>query len=170
MHTFKDNEARQWSINLTVGGLKAVRGATGKDLATAYGGTLIDEIEADPAMLVDILSVLCERQIAEKKMDAASFAESFSGDSIGDAKRALYQELVDFQDCPEKRAVLGGIIAESEKVRKEGGEKAMTLIANGTLRKLLQAQVKSTLASIGGLSIASPESPESTPTDSPSES
>lgn len=98
MEKFKDKLDREWLVEVDNSMLADLREA-GLDLAKfprdespetvkTFGATLMGVL-MDPERLGNILSVLCQDQIAERNLDARAFAKGFNADALSAAGDAV---------------------------------------------------------------------------------
>ena len=116
MQTFRDNAGTPWELSINVASMRRVRDVLGVNLGTIIDGRLMQQILDDPALLGDILYVLCKTQCDERKISDYDFGASLAGESIEAATNALLQELIDFFP-PAKRAMLNqlrGLLRSAE--------------------------------------------------------
>ena len=99
---------------------------------------LLEKISEDPILLVDLLFVLCEKQVKERNMSTEDFANVFSGEVIENAVNALLYEIIDF--FPEtKKAVLKKILDTGKKMQGEAEKLILEKLANVNLEQMLNA-------------------------------
>lgn len=104
MKKFKDNQNREWDVILNVMEMKKLRASLGLDLINVItldkkGDVkvdLIDKIVNDPCLLVDILYVICEKQVKDAGLTDIEFGSAMAGEAIENATSAFLDELVDF--------------------------------------------------------------------------
>ena len=111
MRTFKDNQGRDWSVQFTVGTIKRVRELLGVNLVSIADGdpagdVINTRLQTDFEFIVDVLYCVCKPQADELGVNDIAFGESLGGDSLGDAQRALIEELVLFFPNPSSRRVI----------------------------------------------------------------
>lgn len=104
MKTFTDRFGNQWTLDIAVPEIKAVREALGINLFDAFAGDygLYSEIISDPEKLVAVAYVLCRDQVAAKAMTAEEFGHGMAGDALRALGDAFGEALVDF--FPNARA------------------------------------------------------------------
>lgn len=170
MRSFKDNQGRQWTVEVNVAALKRVRGLTGTDLVQVIEGEggLIEKLVRDPVLLCDVVYALCKPE-ADARTPAVSdeeFGRSMAGDAIEHATAALLEELVGFCPSPRDRANLGRVLQATRTVMDRARdlvEKRLdTLLEQGALENLADRIVSAPPPS-GGSSTSAPASPASTP-------
>lgn len=118
MRMFKDNQGREWTVEITVATIKRVRGLAGVDLMEVLEGTngLIEKLVRDPVLLCDVLYAVCKPQADERQVSDEAFGASMAGDAIEHATAALLEELVDFCPSPRDRANLGRVLKATREV------------------------------------------------------
>ena len=164
MKIFKDARGNSWEININVAAIKRVRDLLNADLLDIQ--TTMPRLLGDPIFLVDMLYCLCKTQLEGQGITDEQFGESIAGDVLGAAKNALMEELKSFFPSPQERAAVDKAIQK--------GTQMVNLLREKSLMKMeevdLDAEVDKILALFGTTSTNSPESLESIPTPSPSES
>ena len=103
MRVFKDKNDFSWEIEVNISALKKVKSYLDLNLLDIFKQNpetqkfeLLEKISEDPILLVDLLFVLCEKQVKERNMNAEDFANVFSGEVIENAVNALLYEIIDF--------------------------------------------------------------------------
>ncbi len=153
MKTIKDTFGREWTFALNVYEFKRTRDKFGNLLDPRFFWTKT----ADSVFLVDLLFALVEREAKERKIDEATFAKSFYGDAIEDARQKLLEEYLDFfpsRRRPVLRAALNRVNAIDAKIRARV-ESVLTEI---------EKRVDAGEIDFSDLLSNSPESPDSIPT------
>ncbi len=165
MHTFKDNQGREWTIEITVAAIKRVRGLAGVDLMEVLEGSngLIERLVRDPVLLCDVIYAACKPQADERQISDEAFGASMAGDAIEHATAALLEELVDFCPSPRDRANLGRVLMATREVMDKARDvverRIDELIDGGALeRAVLEAVPPTVEAAAGGSSGSAPAS------------
>lgn len=165
MRTFKDNQGREWTVEITVAAIKRVRGLAGVDLMEVLEGSngLIEKLVRDPVLLCDVIYAACKPQADERQVSDEAFGASMAGDAIEHATAALLEELVDFCPSPRDRANLGRVLKATrdvmDKARDVVERRIDELIDGGTLeRAVLEAVPPTVEAAAGGSSGSAPAS------------
>ncbi len=165
MHTFKDNQGREWTVEITVAAIKRVRGLAGVDLMEVLEGSngLIEKLVRDPVLLCDVIYAACKPQADEREVADEAFGASMAGDAIEHATAALLEELVDFCPSPRDRANLGRVLKATrdvmDKARDVVERRIDDLIDGGALeRAVLEAVPPTVEAAAGGSSGSAPAS------------
>lgn len=165
MRTFKDNQGREWTVEITVAAIKRVRGLAGVDLMEVLEGSngLIEKLVRDPVLLCDVIYAACKPQAYEREVADEAFGASMAGDAIEHATAALLEELVDFCPSPRDRANLGRVLKATrdvmDKARDVVERRIDDLIDGGALeRAVLEAVPPTVEAAAGGSSGSAPAS------------
>ena len=116
MRSFKDNQGRQWSVEINVTAIKRVRGLTGEDLMQVIEGTLIEKLIRDPVLLCDVVYALCKPEADARSVSDEEFGKAMAGDAIEAATTAVLEELVGFCPSPRDRANLGRVLQATNRV------------------------------------------------------
>lgn len=165
MRTFKDNQDREWTVEITVAAIKRVRGLAGVDLMEVLEGSngLIEKLVRDPVLLCDVIYAACKPQADERQITDEAFGASMAGDAIEHATAALLEELVDFCPSPRDRANLGRVLKATrdvmDKARDVVERRIDELIDGGALeRAVLEAVPPTVEAAAGGSCGSAPAS------------
>ncbi len=165
MRTFKDNQGREWTVEITVAAIKRVRGLAGVDLMEVLEGSngLIEKLVRDPVLLCDVIYAACKPQADERQITDEAFGASMAGDAIEHATAALLKELVDFCPSPRDRANLGRVLKATREVMDKARDvverRIDELIDGGALeRAVLEAVPPTVEAAAGGSSGSAPAS------------
>lgn len=165
MRTFKDNQNREWTVEITVAAIKRVRGLAGVDLMEVLEGSngLIEKLVRDPVLLCDVIYAACKPQADERQITDEAFGASMAGDAIEHATAALLEELVDFCPSPRDRANLGRVLKATrdvmDKARDVVERRIDELIDGGALeRAVLEAVPPTVEAAAGGSCGSAPAS------------
>ncbi|MCR9218211.1 MAG: hypothetical protein NXI14_13545, partial [bacterium] len=80
MRTFKDNQGREWTVEITVAAIKRVRGLAGVDLMEVLEGSngLIEKLVRDPVLLCDVIYAACKPQADERQVTDETFGASMA--------------------------------------------------------------------------------------------
>ncbi len=119
MPSFKDSEGRTWTIDINVATLKRVRTLINVDLAQVLQGKLIDDLLADPILLVDVVYCCVKPQADERKVSDEQFGTAMAGDTIHFATNALLESIVLFCPSPKDRANLDTMLKTMEKGKEK---------------------------------------------------
>ncbi len=159
MKSFKDCEAREWSIAITVDVIKRVRRMCEVDLLDLIEGRLIEKFILDPILLCDVLYAVCQPQADERNLSDEDFGRSMAGDAIEHATRALLEDIADFYPSPRERAEIKKVIALAWEAVDMAHDKIEAKLDSGEIQKA----IREALANAGDSSGSTPELSESTP-------
>ena len=137
MPSFRDNQDRRYTIDLTIGSAKRVRDTVGVNLLRILDEPqMLADLSGDPIQFVDMLYVLVQPQVKEYGLTDEQFGESLAGDSIEAATNAFLEALVAFFP-PARRAALRKILdrATDHLARQESELKR--IVDDGTLDRAI---------------------------------
>ena len=165
MRAFKDNQGRQWSVDINVTAIKRVRGLTGEDLMQVIEGTLIEKLIRDPVLLCDVVYALCKPEADSRSVSDEEFGKAMAGDAIEAATTAVLEELVSFCPSPRDRANLGRVLQATRKVMDRARDLVEKKLESGELDRLADRLLSegSGAAIAGSSSTSAPASSASTP-------
>lgn len=164
MHRFRDNTGREWCLSLNGWQLKRLKEQIGFD---ARDHESIFQAVGDPALLCDVLYVLCQEQADKDGVTDRQFGEALTGDAIDSAADAYMQESVDFfpqRQRPALKAMLTKIQEMQDRATTLAEEKmnspAMQAMIGRAMSEASQ-NIDDLLAGMntGSLSGTAPESP-----------
>jgi hypothetical protein len=181
MHAFKDNEGRDWPISINVDSIKRVRALLQVNLLDAVDGKLIEQLDADPILLVDVIYVLCKPTADAANITDEQFGKAMGGDAIDSATVAFLEELTDFfprgrrqllKKAAAKLEICRDMALRSANKALDSGklETAMAKVIAAKERQANAALEKSLLQLCGEVSGNSQASSESTQDPEPTES
>lgn len=162
MRSFRDNQGRQWSVEINVTAIKRVRGLTGEDLMQVIEGTLIEKLIRDPVLLCDVVYAICKPEADSRSITDEDFGKAMAGDAIEAATTAVLEELVGFCPSPRDRANLGRVLQATRKVMDRARDLVEKKLDSGELDRLAD-RLLSGEATAGSSPISAPESSASTP-------
>lgn len=162
MRSFKDNQGRQWSVEINVTAIKRVRGLTGEDLMQVIEGTLIEKLIRDPVLLCDVVYAICKPEADTRNVSDEEFGKAMAGDAIEAATTAVLEELVGFCPSPRDRANLGRVLQATRKVMDRARDLVEKKLDSGELDRLAD-RLLSGGATAGSSSTSAPESSASIP-------
>ena len=162
MRSFKDNQGRQWSVEINVTAIKRVRGLTGEDLMQVIEGTLIEKLIRDPVLLCDVVYAICKPEADARSISDEEFGKAMAGDAIEAATTAVLEELVGFCPSPRDRANLGRVLQATRKVMDRARDLVEKKLDSGELDRLAD-RLLSGEATAGSSSTSAPESSASIP-------
>jgi len=143
MKSFKDMSGRTWSIAITVGSLRRVRGLCDIDLTDAISdhGKLIDRLSSDPILLCDVIFAICKPEADKLSISDEDFGAAMAGDAIEHATAALLDDLVDFFPGP-KRAVLHRAMQKLKTYQNKALELVALKLDDPAMDKQFETSVK----------------------------
>ncbi len=127
MRTFTDNAGRTWTLSLSFGAVKRVRGLLDVNLLELDKGEppLLTRLGTDPILLVDVIFAVIKPQADGLGVTDEQWAESMGGEAMLAAQKAFYGEVADFtrsQGRPDmakaalaQHALIARVIAMSEE-------------------------------------------------------
>jgi len=154
MRSFNDNADRTWTLSLTIGAVKRLKGLLDVDLLALAEGDppLLTRLGTDVILLCDVIFALVKPQADQAGVSDEVFGAALGGDAILSAQKAFYEELSDFflklgrpdlsRAVTTQQALIGAAV--------EATRKRLEIIDP-------QAEVQ---AIFGGRSTGSPPSPE----------
>jgi hypothetical protein len=165
MRSFKDNQGRQWSVEINVTAIKRVRGLTGEDLMQVIEGTLIEKLIRDPVLLCDVVYAICKPEADARSVSDEEFGKAMAGDAIEAATTAVLEELVGFCPSPRDRANLGRVLQATRKVMDRARDLVEKKLDSGELDRLADRLLSegSEGATAGSSSTSAPASSASIP-------
>jgi len=190
MATFKDNQGKQWTIDLDGPTILRVRSATcdipgcthlqsrkceGIDLADV-SGDVYRELASDPVMLVNALWLICKPQADSDGISDQQFGGRIVGDIFDSATAAIRRAYADFSPA-WKKEILDAVANKDETIRRKSIEMAIKKINDPALEANylaakeaeLDEEIKKLLIRSSSAT-SSPASSASAPTAEPSAS
>ena len=157
MKTFNDNAGRTWTIAVNVDAVKRVRDLLGEDLLDIK--QILERLMLDPILLCDVVYCVCKPQADTEKISDEDFARAMAGDTIGHAKRALLEDLVDFFPEAKDRQNMKTALQKFDTMADRAKELIKTRLNSPKLSREIEAALSAVGDSFGSL----PESSASTP-------
>jgi hypothetical protein len=138
MAKFKDNQNREWVVEITVATIKRVRSLLGVDLLQIAEGKLTDAILSDPVMLVDVLYAVCKPEAEAGGVSDEDFGRAMAGDAIDSATQALLEALASF--FPSRRGeLLRRVVAATNTALDKAVTLAEQRLSSGELERIAEA-------------------------------
>ncbi|MEM1213786.1 MAG: hypothetical protein AAGI68_15970 [Planctomycetota bacterium] len=131
MARFTDGEGREWSLRLTVGGIKRVKEAMDMDLSEVIESDTLERLQ-HVLTATEVLWLLIEPEAERHGVTAASFGESLAGDEYAAALEALLEAVVDFSPGP-RRAMLRRMLEASKTLQGRAADEVEKRISGGVL-------------------------------------
>lgn len=157
MPSFRDNQDREWNVELTVTEISRLRKRLGVNLLDGYDvktkqpRDILRALTTDWELLVNALYVICEPQCVAAGVSDEDFGRSLLGEHIEAATTALVEALCDFFQNTDRGRILR---------LATNAEKTMQTVAT----------LDAVLSRFGGSASSLPQSPDSNPTAAPSAS
>ena len=123
--TFTDTDGRKWTPKLTL--FEAARVKRQLDINMEELDDITRMVQ-DPALLCDVLFVVCETEANARCVNAETFGRSLAGDAIKAARQALLMAVSDFFEDTRKRTAFSEYI----QAMTEEGDKTLDLIMKST--------------------------------------
>lgn len=161
MPTFKDNQGREWPVEINVAAVKRVRRLLDVDLLQIYEGKLLDQLATDPILLVDVLYVLCKPEADARSVSDEDFGRAMAGDAIDAASRAFQESIVLFHRSPKVRANLGRVVEAQERALDQVADQVSQRLdedLEGIVQGAVAAAMESAPPLSGGSSTSAPAS------------
>jgi len=136
-HKFKDNEGREWSLALNGWQLKNLKERINFD---ARDSQSILQAANDPAILCDVLFVLCEDQCKAAGVSGRQFGESLGGDAIESAAEAYIQATIDFFPQRQRQAIQM-MLAKMKETQNRAMEMAKEKLTGAEMEKLITKEL-----------------------------
>lgn len=138
MGSFKDNQERTWSIDLTVGKLKRIRSTLDINLLDGNPNTF-DNLAEDVFVMHDLVWLLCEEQAAKREISEEEFGAAVVGDPIADAIGVVLGAIPDFFRG-RKKSLLRKALAKMHEARTQAEKLAEETLDDPALQaKMLEA-------------------------------
>ena len=157
MRSFKDNQGRSWTIQVTVDTVKRVRGLVSVDLLEIVEGTLIDRLMRDPILLCDVVYAVCKPEAESRSVTDEEFGRAMAGDAIEKATHALLESIVDFFQNARDRENLRRVLEAVRSAMNRTRDLIEQRVSTGELDRI----VESALATAGPSSTSAPGSSDS---------
>lgn len=101
--SFKDDLGREWSLRLDFSLVRSIRDAVGIDLLNLeQQGSSLQKMADDPALLVDVVYLMCEKQCQRRKISDEEFGQGFTGETFQLAAAAFMEALISFTPPPRR--------------------------------------------------------------------
>jgi hypothetical protein len=142
MSIFTDYEKRVWQVRIDAPSIAAVRSECNVDLGAIDCKWIT--LEDDPITLISVLWLLCRQNAEAEGIDQLTFSRLLFGDVLGDATRALFEAIAEFQP-PKQRTVVQLFVAKHAELQRRTYEAAMRKVNQGTLQDALLAKLESQL-------------------------
>jgi hypothetical protein len=141
--SFKDDLGREWNLRLDFSLVRSIRDSLGVDLLSLeQQGNALTRMADDPALLVDVVYLICEKQCQRRKISDEEFGHGFTGETFQTAAAAFMEALVSFTPPPRRD------LAKFAMTMTTGAMEAATETAKQILQKTLD-EAQEQLATCG---------------------
>lgn len=141
MATFKDDNGKEWDLQLDAPKIIAVREECDERFMLDSGDeNTFARLAADPVLLCRVLFVLCAEQREDRKVSEKDFYRALGGDAIDSATDALLKAIVSFTPRRQRELLEVGA-AKTDKIRQVAMQRAMAKINDPALEEKLLAMV-----------------------------
>lgn len=171
MHTFTGGDGSVWNLSLNVHSLERIRSlvrhsdGTPVDLWQIWEGQFLsDDPDTQLNRLLRSPVTLCQTLHAALECEFEEFSRAMDGDGLQHAAQALVDELIDFFP-PSQRQTIRALLSQERELEEELQARLRQTHQETTER--LRAELDSQRAGCAG---NSPDSSDSTPAPSPSDS
>lgn len=125
MATFKDANNEEWTVFIDIPTVKRLR-EHDRDVLGLFddGFKGFEKLVGDPVRLVDTISLICQEQIQDRKMDDVAFAKALYGDALARAVDALVEGVSDFFHDPKRRETIKAVFRKAKEVESAMYEQA----------------------------------------------
>lgn len=162
MASFKDAAGREWHFEITYLAIKRVRALAGVDLLDVGKSGGLTRLLGDPILLCDTLYALCKPQCDAIAISDEEFGKALRGDVLGDAYRAVSEDLAGFFQSPAEREAIRRLVQGAQTLRRKLTDRIATVVTEERVDQVIEQ----TLARLTVGSGSSPESSASIPTPS----
>ena len=102
MAKFKTKGGKEYTVEITIGQLKALRRDCGIDLRDALkpGADSLAEAIGDPNKFGQMMWILCGDQVEKAGLTPEMFVDEFNGDVFRDATAAIWEAIMTFYQGP----------------------------------------------------------------------
>jgi hypothetical protein len=138
MHKFQDNQGREWRIALNGWQLKKLKDQLDFD---ARDHESILRAAEDPALICNVLYVLCEDQAKADAVSEQAFGEALTGDAIDDATEAYLAESVDFFPRSHRPA-LQKLLATTKEYQTRATAMAAEKLGSPEMSQLIETVIQ----------------------------
>ena len=142
MAVFRDNDDREWSVEISVYDLEQLKTRLGIDM-TESSTEPIQKLITDPYLMVNALYVLCEDQCKDRGMSDVDFGKMFKGDTLDGAFNALETAIVDFFRTPAQRKAMRRLMDTSGKISEGLTQAAMNELDQVDVEQVIDQLSKS---------------------------
>ncbi len=167
--TFKDNKGVEWDITLDAPSIKRVRSECDPRFMLGDEGedNTYTRMLADPALLCEVVFILCAKQRQLRGCSEEDFYLNVIGNAIDDATAALLKAILSF--TPRRtRELLETFAATHDRVQQAGTAKILQRISEADLEGKILATMDERLDKALGSLLTPPVNVTATPGSSAS--
>lgn len=155
MKSFTDKTGESWDLDLNIGAAMRLKSRLDIDIENAVtfdksnnpeDVSLLERIAEDSILLFNVIFILCEKQVQDRKLTQEQFAERFTGDTIEAATDALLDEIVNFSR-PAKRKVLQRLRQISKEYSDRAGKQLDQVLADQKFQDEIENHLQKSLTS-----------------------
>lgn len=160
VRAFTDTAGMRWVVALNVTLLRQIRQRLDLDLMRLLDdeGQILTRLASDPALLVDLIYLLCAEEAERLGISDETFGRRLGGDTLDAATDALLEAVVDFFPSAQRR-IGRTMLGKARAARDRITSRIETLLASPEL----DDEIDRALRMPGGQSGDSPASSASTP-------
>lgn len=156
MKSFTDKTGESWDLDLNIGAAMRLKSRLDIDIENAVtfdksnnpeDVSLLERIAEDSILLFNIIFILCEKQVQDRKLTQEQFAERFTGDTIEQATDALLDEIVNFSR-PAKRKVLQRLRQISKEYAKRANMQLDQVLADPKFQDEIENHLQKSLTNL----------------------
>ena len=156
MKSFTDKTGESWDLDLNIGAAMRLKSRLDIDIENAVtfdksnnpeDVSLLERIAEDSILLFNIIFILCEKQVQDRKLTQEQFAERFTGDTIEQATDALLDEIVNFSR-PAKRKVLQRLRQISKEYAKRANMQLDLVLADPKFQDEIENHLQKSLTNL----------------------
>jgi len=153
--SFKDSAGDEWSLDITGATVKAIKAVLSVNILDLidFSGEVYQRYATDPIFLVDLVSVVCGRQISERKISEEDFAALLGCDALAEASTKLLEAVVNFVPNLAARRVASLTVTKAREVQDKIADVAVQRIEAG-----IDAAAKMAMAEVLGKGSTVPSS------------
>ena len=170
MRQFKDTAGGSWDIDLSIGNVMRVKGASeGRFNLISPAKELHDELTTDEGTFWELLWFLVEMQAKERNITAEQFGKAMAADCLHDARRLFFEAWRDFFH-QLARADKMAVVEKAAQYMNKAMELTVAKLKSPDMTKVDQLAEQRMTAALNKSFGELLDSLESTPAPSPGES
>lgn len=137
---FTDKHNREWDLALNAPVLRDIR-ETYKINLTALDSDPLNQLEANPELLVDVLYLICKDQADAISVTSRDFGKGLKP-SLDEPIQALVNAIVNFFPAGKRSAVQSALIAQQKASNKALEQLTQRLTSQETVDKIVKRAVE----------------------------